>query len=115
MIRHYRGRTAGVSVVSNSGTPGASPTIRIRGVGTIGNSNPFYVVDGMPVSAESIGSLNPGDIESLEILKDASSAAIYGARAANGVVLITTKKGKEGKSEINFDAYQGTQSLIKKV
>jgi len=109
-----QGRTAGVSVTTNSGTPGASPSVRIRGMGTITNPNPFYVVDGMPVSAETVGGLNPGDIESLEILKDASSAAIYGARAANGVVLITTKKAKAGQSSVTFDAYTGVQSIAKK-
>lgn len=109
-----QGRTAGVTVTTNSGTPGASPTVRIRGMGTITNPNPFYVVDGMPVSAETVGALNPGDIESLEILKDASSAAIYGARAANGVVLITTKKARAGQSSITFDAYTGVQTIAKK-
>jgi TonB-dependent starch-binding outer membrane protein SusC len=109
-----QGRTAGVTVTTNSGSPGASPSVRIRGMGTITNPNPFFVVDGMPVSSESIGSINPGDIESMEVLKDASAAAIYGARAANGVVLITTRKAKEGKSAINFDAYYGVQSVAKK-
>ncbi|MBN2762064.1 MAG: SusC/RagA family TonB-linked outer membrane protein, partial [Bacteroidales bacterium] len=109
-----QGRTAGVTVTTNSGTPGASPTVRIRGMGTITNPNPFYVVDGMPVSAETVGALNPGDIESMEILKDASAAAIYGARAANGVVLITTKRAKTGHSSINLDAYTGVQSIAKK-
>jgi TonB-linked SusC/RagA family outer membrane protein len=109
-----QGRTAGVTVTTNSGTPGASPTVRIRGMGTITNPNPFYVVDGMPVSAETVGALNPGDIESLEILKDASSAAIYGARAANGVVLITTKKARAGQSSITLDAYTGVQTIAKK-
>lgn len=109
-----QGRTAGVTVTSNSGAPGASPTVRIRGMGTITNPNPFYVIDGVPVSAESVGMLNPGDIESLEVLKDASAAAIYGARAANGVVLITTKKAKAGKSQISVDAYTGVQSVAKK-
>jgi TonB-linked SusC/RagA family outer membrane protein len=109
-----QGRTAGVTVTTNSGAPGASPSVRIRGMGTITNPNPFFVVDGMPVSSESIGSINPGDIESMEVLKDASAAAIYGARAANGVVLITTRRAKEGKSSINFDAYYGVQSVAKK-
>jgi TonB-dependent starch-binding outer membrane protein SusC len=109
-----QGRTAGVSVTTNSGAPGVSPTVRIRGMGTITNPNPFFVVDGMPISAESVGSLNPGDIESMEVLKDASAAAIYGARAANGVVLITTKRAKEGRSSINLDAYFGRQSVAKK-
>lgn len=109
-----QGRTAGVTVTTNSGTPGAAPAVRIRGMGTITNPNPFYVVDGMPVSAEAVGSINPGDIESMEVLKDASSAAIYGARAANGVILITTKRAKEGKSNISFDAYTGIQNVAKK-
>lgn len=109
-----QGKTAGVSVTTNSGTPGASPSVRIRGMGTVTNPNPFYVVDGMPLSAESVGSINPGDIESMEVLKDASAAAIYGARAANGVVLITTKRAKEGKSSISLDAYTGIQSVAKK-
>ena len=108
-----QGRTAGVTVTTNSGTPGASPSVRIRGMGTITNPNPFFVVDGMPVSAETVGSINPGDIESMEMLKDASAAAIYGARAANGVVLITTKRAKSGQSSINFDAYSGVQSWQK--
>lgn len=109
-----QGRTAGVNVTANSGTPGAAPTVRIRGVGTVTNSDPFFVVDGMPISADAVGTLNPGDIESMEILKDASAAAIYGARAANGVVLITTKSGKKGKSQVTFDAYTGVQSVAKK-
>ncbi len=109
-----QGRTAGVSVTTNTGTPGASPTVRIRGMGTITNPNPFYVVDGVPVSSESVGMLNPGDIESMEVLKDASAAAIYGARAANGVVLITTKRAQDGKSNIVIDAYTGVQSVAKK-
>jgi len=109
-----QGRTAGVSVTANSGAPGSAPTVRIRGVGTVNNPDPFFVVDGMPMTASEVGNLNPGDIERTEILKDASAAAIYGARAANGVVLITTKRGKEGVSNVVFDAYVGTQSLAKK-
>ncbi|MBN1927600.1 MAG: TonB-dependent receptor [Prolixibacteraceae bacterium] len=109
-----QGRTAGVTVTTNSGAPGTSPTVRIRGMGTITNPDPFYVVDGIPISSGSIGMLNPGDIESMEVLKDASAAAIYGARAANGVVLITTKKAKAGKSSIAVDAYTGIQTVAKK-
>ncbi len=109
-----QGRTAGVTVTANSGSPGTAPTVRIRGVGTVNNPDPFFVVDGMPMTASEVGSLNPGDIERTEILKDASAAAIYGARAANGVVLITTKRGKAGTSNINFDSYVGVQSLAKK-
>ncbi|MBN1416390.1 MAG: TonB-dependent receptor [Bacteroidales bacterium] len=109
-----QGRTAGVTVTTNSGSPGQSPTVRIRGMGTITSPDPFFVVDGMPVSAASVGAINPGDIESMEVLKDASAAAIYGARAANGVVLITTRKAKEGKSSISFDIYGGYQTVAKK-
>ncbi|MGD2035753.1 MAG: TonB-dependent receptor, partial [Bacteroidales bacterium] len=109
-----QGRTAGINVTSNSGSPGAAPSVRIRGIGTLTTPDPFFVIDGIPVSASEAGALNPGDIESIEILKDASAAAIYGARAANGVVLITTKKGKAGTSVVSFDAYTGVQSLAKK-
>jgi TonB-dependent starch-binding outer membrane protein SusC len=110
-----QGRTAGVSITSNSGTPGAAPTINIRGMGTVTNPDPLFVIDGMPVTAAEVGNLNPGDVESTEILKDASAAAIYGARAGNGVVLITTKKGKAGKSSVIYDGYSGVQSVAKKM
>jgi TonB-dependent starch-binding outer membrane protein SusC len=104
-----QGRVPGVSVVNNSG-PGTEPIVRIRGIGSISlNPNPLYVVDGIPLGG--INNFDPKDIESMEILKDASSAAIYGSRAANGVVLITTKKGKSGKPKVNFDTYYGTQSV----
>ncbi len=108
-----QGRTAGVSITANSGSPGASPMVMIRGMGTITDPDPLFVVDGMPMSASAVGALNPGDIESTEILKDASAAAIYGSRAGNGVVLITTKKGKSGRTSVNFDAYTGIQSVTK--
>ncbi len=87
-----QGRTAGVQVTNLSGQPGEAPTVRIRGAGTTGDADPLYVVDGMVVGG--IEYLNPGDIESIDVLKDAGSAAIYGTAAANGVVLITTKKAK---------------------
>ena len=87
-----KGKVSGVQIISNSGQPGAESKIRIRGTGTVNNSDPLYIVDGMP-SESGISHLNPSDIESIEVLKDAASAAIYGARGANGVVLITTKKG----------------------
>jgi TonB-linked SusC/RagA family outer membrane protein len=109
-----QGRSAGINITANSGSPGVAPSVRIRGIGTVTNPNPFFVVDGMPISAEAVGALNPGDIENIEVLKDASAAAIYGARAANGVVLITTKQGKAGKSVVSIDAYTGIQSLVKK-
>jgi len=107
-----QGRAAGVSVTSNSGAPGKAMTVRIRGVGTINNSEPLYVVDGTPVSGVDI--LNPEDIESMTILKDASATAIYGSRGANGVVMVTTKKAKEGMSKINYDMYVGVQNPWRK-
>ncbi|QKG80673.1 SusC/RagA family TonB-linked outer membrane protein [Tenuifilum thalassicum] len=108
-----QGRTAGVQVISNSGQPGEGFTVRIRGVGTNGTSDPLYIVDGMPVGG--IDYLNPNDIQSVEILKDASASAIYGARAANGVVLITTKQGEKGKFSVNYDYSMGFQNAWKKV
>jgi TonB-linked SusC/RagA family outer membrane protein len=108
-----QGRTAGVQVTNLSGQPGEAPTIRIRGAGTTGNANPLYIVDGIAVSG--IDYLNPGDIESIDVLKDAASAAIYGARAANGVVLITTKSGKAGKMSITYSGYTGIQNVAKKL
>ncbi|MCC9165478.1 SusC/RagA family TonB-linked outer membrane protein [Pontibacter harenae] len=104
-----QGQTAGVQVTSNSGSPGAGSSIRIRGAGTIGNNNPLYVVDGVQIEG-NINYLNSNDIASIEILKDASATAIYGSRAANGVVVVTTKKGKAGSSEVNFNAYTGVQT-----
>ncbi|MGI9542055.1 MAG: TonB-dependent receptor plug domain-containing protein, partial [Cyclobacteriaceae bacterium] len=86
-----QGRLAGVQVVPNGGAPGASTAIRIRGTGTVNNSEPLYIVDGIPT--QNIDGINPNDIESIEVLKDASASAIYGTRAANGVVIITTRKG----------------------
>lgn len=102
-----QGRAAGITV-ANSGAPGVSPVVRIRGMGTVGDNNPLYVIDGMP--AGGLNEINPNDIESIEILKDASAAAIYGSRAANGVVMVTTKKGTRGKTSVNFDAYGGVQN-----
>ncbi len=103
-----QGRTPGVQVTNQSGQPGDEPTVRIRGLGTTGNARPLYIVDGLPVGG--IDYLNPGDIESIDVLKDAASAAIYGARAANGVVLITTKSGKKGKLNVGYDGYYGIQN-----
>lgn len=108
-----QGLATGVSVTSNSGTPGSSPTIRIRGVGTVNDANPLYVVDGMPVT--DINYLSASDIESMEILKDASATAIYGSRGANGVILMTTKGGTVGKTIITFDSYWGTNKLLNKL
>ena len=104
-----QGLLPGVTVISSSGQPGNdNATIRVRGVGTLNNSNPMYVVDGMPVS--SMNDIDPNDIENISVLKDASSAAIYGSRAANGVVLITTKKGFDKSPTLKYDGYVGWQS-----
>ncbi|MEI8113584.1 MAG: TonB-dependent receptor [Bacteroidia bacterium] len=119
-----QGRTTGVLVVNNSGAPGSPVSIKIRGIGSFGNTDPLYVVDGMPVKDASFGKddnpsginyLNPNDIESIQVLKDASSAAIYGTRGANGVILITTKRGKSGQMKVDFENYLGVQSLNKNV
>lgn len=110
-----QGKVAGVTVQQTSGQPGSGMTIRVRGASSIASSNdPLYVVDGVPVGTGSyaIAYLSPQDIESMQILKDASSAAIYGSRAANGVVLITTKQGKKSKgAQVNFSAYVGLQDV----
>jgi TonB-linked SusC/RagA family outer membrane protein len=105
-----QGRAAGVAV-TNTGSPGTDPIVRIRGIGTVGNNDPLYVIDGMP--AGGLNQINPADIESVEILKDASTAAIYGSRGANGVILVTTKKGKVGKPMVSLDAYYGSQKAWK--
>lgn len=105
-----QGRAAGVAV-TNTGSPGTDPIVRIRGIGTVGNNDPLYVIDGMP--AGGLNQINPADIESIEILKDASTAAIYGSRGANGVILVTTKKGKAGKPLLSLDAYYGSQQAWK--
>lgn len=122
-----QGRVAGVQVAQNSGTPGAAVSVRIRGSSSLSAGNaPLYVVDGMPLlqgnysgfnasfggqGVDALSDLNPNEIESVEVLKDASAAAIYGSRASNGVVLITTRKGRSGRSEINFGSYLATQSV----
>ena len=106
-----QGLLPGVSVTSGTGQPGRdNPTLRVRGTGTLNNSNPMYVVDGMPVSG--ISDIDPNDIEGLSVLKDASSAAIYGSRAANGVILITTKKGSDRAPRLKYDGYVGWQDAI---
>jgi TonB-linked SusC/RagA family outer membrane protein len=105
-----QGKTAGVEVLSSSARPGSSPTIRIRGISSNGSSDPLFVVDGR--IASDISGIDPNDIESMEVLKDAASAAIYGSRAGNGVVLITTKKGK-GNGKITYDFQLTSQSLSK--
>jgi TonB-linked SusC/RagA family outer membrane protein len=104
-------QTPGVSIIQNSGKPGDGFKVTIRGLGTIGNYAPLYVVDG--VAGIDINNLNPADIESVDVLKDAASAAIYGARAANGVILVTTKQGKSGKLQLSYDGYYGIQNAPK--
>src|SRR5690606_38610741 len=103
-----QGRAAGVTVNANSGQPGAPAVVRIRGIGTVNDSSPIYVVDGVILS--DISFLSPNDIETTEILKDASATAIYGSRGANGVILVTTKKGRSGRTNISFDSYFGVQN-----
>ncbi|QNF31471.1 TonB-dependent receptor plug domain-containing protein [Adhaeribacter swui] len=103
-----QGRASGVTV-SGSGQPGAGAKVRIRGFASFGNNDPLYVIDGVPT--ESPASLNPQDIESLQVLKDATSASIYGSRAANGVIIVTTKRGKAGTSNISLDSYAGVQVI----
>ncbi len=105
--QQLQGRAAGIGIV-NDATPGGEATVRIRGFGTIGNNDPLYIIDGVP--SRSQANLNPNDIESLQVLKDASAASIYGSRAANGVIIITTKKGKLGAPSISYDTFYGIQS-----
>lgn len=122
-----QGKMAGVQVTQNSGTPGGGLNFRIRGINTLNNSTtePLYVIDGIPINTDNytgigregrqslnpLATINPADIASIEVLKDASAIAIYGARAANGVVLVTTKKGKSGSNQVNINAYYGIQEL----
>ena len=108
-----QGMTSGVTVTSPSGAPDASAQVRVRGVGSINNSEPLYIVDGMAISG-GIDYLNPNDIERIEVLKDAASGAVYGARAANGVILVTTKKGEKGQATVNYDFSYGWQNPWRK-
>ena len=110
-LNALQSQSPGVSITQNSGQPGRGYKVNIRGIGTIGDSEPLYVIDG--VAGGDINTLNPNDIESIDILKDAASAAIYGARAANGVVLVTTKQGKEGRMVLSYDGYVGAQYIAK--
>ncbi len=116
VLQALQGRSSGVMVKQNSGSPGGAVSVRIRGTNSIQGSNePLYVIDGFPSSSSRPTVLDNANIESLEILKDASAVAIYGSRGANGVVLITTKKGKEGKTMVDYDGSIGFQSLRKKI
>jgi len=113
VTRTLQGRLPGVTVESAGGDPGSGTRILIRGVGSLGNATPLYIVDGVQVG--NINNLSAGDIESIDVLKDASAAAIYGSRAANGVVIVTTKSGKAGKPVFQFSTNIGQQTLAKKV
>lgn len=108
MDNALKGLASGVTVTSSSGQPGAAAQIRVRGIGTINNSDPLYIVDGMPIEG-GLDYLNPSDIASIEVLKDAASGAVYGARAANGVILVTTKTGKLGRTRVTYDFSYGWQ------
>jgi TonB-linked SusC/RagA family outer membrane protein len=108
-----QGRSSGVQVTNNDGAPGSGVTVLIRGVGSLGSNDPLYVVDGYPITG-GLNNINPNDIASMDILKDASATAIYGVRASNGVVIITTKKGRKDGVEVSFDAYASVQSEPKK-
>jgi TonB-linked SusC/RagA family outer membrane protein len=114
VTQSLQGRVSGVQITQNSGAPGAGSTVRIRGVGTLNNSSPLYVVDGMLL--DDINFLNPTDVESMEVLKDASATAIYGSRGANGVIIVSTKKGSfDAETRITVDAYTGVQQVANKI
>ncbi len=123
VVQGLQGRVSGVQITQNSAAPGGNISMRIRGVNSInGTSEPLYVVDGVQLSnsggvndISSLSIINPNDIESVAVLKDASATAIYGARAANGVVLITTKRGKAGKTLVSYDGYYGVQHITKRI
>src|SRR5690606_36687076 len=110
-LQAFQGQTPGVQITSTSGQPGEGLNVVIRGLGSTGNNSPLYVVDG--VLTTDISYLNNADIENISILKDAASAAIYGSQAANGVVLVTTKKGRKGHAQITFDHYYGIQEVAR--
>ena len=106
--QQLEGRASGV-MVGTSGEPGAGASVRIRGIGSFNSNDPLYVIDGVPVTGAFQNNINPNDIESMQVLKDASAASIYGARASNGVIIITTKKGQAGPAKISYDGYYGLQ------
>jgi TonB-dependent starch-binding outer membrane protein SusC len=116
LAQAMQGRAAGVQVSQISSAPGGGVSVRIRGGNSLrGNNEPLYVIDGFPILNENGPTINPNDIESIDILKDASATAIYGSRGANGVVIITTKRGKAGATTINFESYYGVQTVRKKL
>jgi len=110
VLKAMQGQVAGVSVTSG-GQPGAAPAIKIRGIGTFSNNNPLFIIDGVQAP---VNDLVIADIESIQVLKDGSAAAIYGSRAANGVIIITTKRGKTGKFKLDYNAYYGAQNIVKR-
>ncbi|MDW3652148.1 MAG: TonB-dependent receptor [Bacteroidia bacterium] len=105
--QQLQGRASGLTII-NDATPGGEATVRIRGFGTVGNNNPLYIIDGVPSTSQA--TLNPNDIETIQVLKDASAASIYGSRAANGVIIVTTRKGKLGKPTLSYNGFYGFQS-----
>ncbi len=111
-LQALQGQTPGMTIISESGQPGEGLKVNIRGIGTTGSSSPLYIIDGV---RGDIFTLNPADIESVDVLKDAASAAIYGSQSANGVVLVTTKSGKEGRTVVGYDGFVGWQNAIHKV
>ncbi|GAB3994218.1 TonB-dependent receptor [Spirosoma daeguense] len=114
-LEALQGRVAGVQIVQNSGSPGAAPNVRIRGVTSLNAGNdPLYIVDGVPITGD-ISVVNPNDIASMEVLKDASATAIYGARGANGIIIVTTKRGKSGKTSFNLNAYTGIMDVRRQI
>ena len=112
-LKAMQGRVPGMNI-SADGSPSGSATVRIRGIGTLNNNDPLYIIDGVPTKS-GMHELNGNDIESIQVLKDAASASIYGSRAANGVIIITTKRGKEGKVKVNFDASIAMQNYTNKL
>lgn len=110
-LQAMQGQSPGVSIISESGQPGAEMKVTIRGLGTVGNAKPLYIIDGIE---GDISVISASDIESIDVLKDAASAAIYGSQAANGVILVTTKQGTKGKGQVTFDAYYGIQNVARK-
>ena len=112
-MKALQGRVPGMNITAD-GNPSGAATVRIRGVGTLNDNDPLYIIDGVPTKA-GMHELNGNDIESIQVLKDAASASIYGSRAANGVIIITTKKGKDGKVKVNFDGSVATSFYTNKI
>lgn len=109
-----QGQVPGLQVYTNSGEPSTTPSVRLNGVGSLGaSSTPLYIMDGVPIDPGTVLSLNPEDFESITVLRDASATSIYGARAANGVIIYTTKKGKVGKSQISLNTQYAVSGLVK--